>query len=458
MSEEASTSRWRKWLIGIVAAALSWLVISHSVAAFVAGTAPQAAVWLNSRQPEALITLAERAMRAASSRASAGNSTTTPGTGGRNFDDSFSAFETTGTNGGVNRPSPPAYSAEIGGWALAALRGEPLNATALRILGQLAEASNDDTKAENLMRTAASVSLHDGTVLLWLLEKSVEAKDDQAALEYADALMRTRPEMVSLAVPLLAHLAEDRDFAGLIEPMLAANPPWRGEFLAALPQHGVDVRLPLQLLVALRNSPAPPVRTEIDRYVGFLVEHHFYDLAYYTWLQFLPADQLHEVGLLFNGTFKHTPSGDPFDWRISQGSGVTVDIVPKPDQENARALLVDFQFGRVEYQSVSELVMLSPGRYEFKGQYKGKLDGPRGMKWRVYCAPEASAPLGESEMINGLAPIWQTATFSFTVPATGCPAQTVRLDLDSRMASEQLISGSMLFDDLQISRSQSPPS
>jgi hypothetical protein len=59
-------------------------------------------------------------------------------------------------------------------------------------------------------------------------------------------------------------------------------------------------------------------------------------------------------------------------------------------------------------------------------------------------------------MIIGMMPSWRAIAFTFTVPAQRCPAQVVRLDLDARMASEQLVSGSMMFDELQISRVANP--
>ena len=204
------------------------------------------------------------------------------------------------------------------------------------------------------------------------------------------------------------------------------------------------------------RSPTPPTSAEIAPYINFLIGHELYNLAYYTWLQFLPAEELHNAGLLFNGRFNIAPSGVPFDWVIRQGSGVTIDIVPKPESNGQHALMVDFGYGRVDYQSVTQLVMLAPGTYEFKGQYKGALVGPRGLKWRIVCADGATNPIGESLMINGTTPNWRTVSFTFTVPAENCLAQYVRLDLDARMASEQFISGSILFDALEISRAPNP--
>jgi hypothetical protein len=200
----------------------------------------------------------------------------------------------------------------------------------------------------------------------------------------------------------------------------------------------------------------PPTSADLLVYINFLIGRKLYSLAYYTWLQSLPAEKLQQAGLLYNGSFETPPSGLPFDWNIRRGSGVTIDIVPRPDKSDKHALLIDFQLGRVDYHSISELVMLAPGTYEFRGEYKGHLVGPRGVKWRVLCANETVTNGGESPMIMGIKD-WQTVAFTFTVPDKDCPAQYVRLDLDARTTSEHFISGSILFDDLQISRASGEP-
>ena len=96
--------------------------------------------------------------------------------------------------------------------------------------------------------------------------------------------------------------------------------------------------------------------------------------------------------------------------------------------------------------------MLAPGSYRFQGRYKGELIGPRGLKWRVACA-EDNAPIAESPMIGGEVPRWTDVDFTFTVPDAKCAAQYIRLDLDARMASEQLVTGSMMFTALTIAQS-----
>lgn len=450
---------------------LVWLVISQSFAAYLAGIAPTAALWLHPRQPSALINLAEQALFAPTAAPAdkvpprlGDGRTVQPGdqsSAGKTppshdlFQDInhiFSAFETIGRNQSVNRPIAPANSPTIQRWVKSALSSDPLNAHALRILGYLAEADGNDALALKFMWAAVHLSLHERDATFWLMRKSTEIGDGRSAIYYADVLLRTAPELNPAVVPYLAQIAEQKGTIENLTAVLADDPPWREQFFATLPNYLTDARTALQLLLLLRASRAPPSAAEIDDYIGFLVSRKFYDLAYYTWLQFLSAKELRNAGLLFNGDFDVKPSGSPFNWQIASGSGVTVDIVPRADKIGANALLVDFQFGRVDYRSVRELVMLAPGTYRFEGKYKGQLIGPRGLKWRAACADGAGTLLGESPMIVGIAKSWKSVAFSFTVPAADCRAQYVRLDLDARMASEQLVSGSMLFDELQIAR------
>jgi hypothetical protein len=55
-------------------------------------------------------------------------------------------------------------------------------------------------------------------------------------------------------------------------------------------------------------------------------------------------------------------------------------------------------------------------------------------------------------MVIGVAPVWKDFEFSFTVPSTDCRAQYVRLTLDARSASEQLVSGAIWYNGLRIAR------
>src|SRR5580693_10812745 len=96
----------------------------------------------------------------------------------------FSAFDLISQKQSIDLPAVRA-AAEAG------LRNEPLNARALRLLGQVSDAAKNDADAVNFMQAAAKLSLHDNLADSWLMLKSFAAKDYQSTVYYADILLRT---------------------------------------------------------------------------------------------------------------------------------------------------------------------------------------------------------------------------------------------------------------------------
>jgi hypothetical protein len=419
----------RTAILSALGVLLAWEVILRSAAAYLADDAPDQALLLDARQPAALINVADEMLA-----------------------DSGDAGPSD-----AGSPEEARRRDRIRAAAEQALVNAPINARGAWILGQLADDAKDGAHAAQFMEAAVRFSLRESEAAYWMMRQKAQDGRYRDALYYADVILRTRPEMAESVVPGLAAMAEDARTSGEIKALLAGNPPWRRQFFMLLPASITDARTPLSLLLPLRTTAAPPASIEIVPYLSFLVAHKFYDLAYYAWLQFLPPGQLDHAGLLFNGSFETPPWGGPFDWTIMQGAGVTIDIVPRPDDGKQHALLVEFQHGRVEFNSVTQLVVMAPGAYRFTGRYKGELAGPSGLKWRVTCAAGTAAQAGEGPMITGAAPAWTDFAFAFSVPEAGCGAQQVRLDLEARTASERLVTGQILFDELEIRRSAGPP-
>jgi hypothetical protein len=442
---EQSRRSWRlrAAVLALLGLLLMWQVTTKSLVAYLAEVAPRTAIRLRAGDPATLLNLASEDLRfhqAAKAQ---------PDGGAAVLKVPFAA------SGPSPVANPSAATGErIRAWAELALRNDPLNARAFRILGQLAENGGDDERGSRMMLAAARRSLRESLAIYSLMRRSYKREDFASALYYADVLLRTRQQIMTILAPALARIAEHKAGSGEIKKLLAANPPWREEFFSKLSGGISDARTPLELLLSVKDTSAPPTPAELQDYLNFLISHKLYEVAYYAWLQFLPAGQLGNVGFLFNGGFGAIPSGLPFDWAIAPGSGVTADIVARPGDEDKRALFIEFGYGRVEFRPVMQLIVLTPGTYKFKGSYKGEIIGRRGLQWRVTCADEPVAPIGGSAMAIGLAPAWKPFDFEFTVPANDCRAQYVSLALDARSASEQMVSGSIWYSELRLERTR----
>ena len=372
--------RLRVSVLAALAIVLVWEITSKTVGAYLAAAAPEWELAILPPRSTALLNVADQKLD-----------------GEPKADNNVRAVA---PEAAVQSPrSGPDAAEGIRKLATAALFRDPVNAHALRILGQLADRPQDDERAFRLMQTSARFSKNESIAVGWLAEKSLQKEDYGAALHYADVLLRTRPQFTPLMMPILVKIAGDSTASADLKKLLAQNPPWRGLFFGALPNSVSDARTPLDLLVALKGSSNPPTANDLRGYLDLLIQHKLYSLAYYAWLQFLPADQLGSLGLLFNGSFETEPSGLPFDWVITPGSGVTIERVPAPDHGDGHALEVSFDLGRVDFRGITQLVVLTPGKYRFDGRYMGSVMGQRGLKWRVACA--GGPVIGESANDRG---------------------------------------------------------
>lgn len=462
----------RSVVFALLGAALTWQVLAHSLAAHLAEASPETALRLRSNDPTALVNISDRKLNL--EQPTKETPAALPGRETGNRIPSFArhARKATGSEAEQGGGAPgqaketaetterlpsnagdPELRKEIGALAQTALAQDPMNARALRILGQIADAANEEAAASKLMQAAAQRSRRESVAVFWLMRESFEQKDFATAVQHADVLLRTRPQVAPQVTPTLARIAEHKDAGPELKRMLATNPPWRASFFSTLMRNITDARTPLDLLLSIKDTPTPPTTAELREYLALLMRNHFHELAYYVWLQFLPQEQLASAGLLFNGDFESRPSGLPFDWVITAGSGVTIDIARRPDAAGQRALLVEFGHGRADFRGVAQYVMLSPGSYVLKGQYRGQLVGRRGLEWRISCAG-AEIPIAKTAMVTGAVPAWTEFSVAFAVPDADCRAQHVRLALDARSASEQLVTGSLWYDKLQIMRAQ----
>ncbi len=466
----------RSVLVLVLGLAAVWAILTRSLVATLATRAPELALRLRSDDPGALIALAERTLSDELARLYPTAAATSVSDAG--FDllrrdrwalpaqqEAVRPVRRAGAQGeGDDQARPTERSdaeeireaertrAKIRAWAREVLAQEPGNDRVLGILGILAYEDKDEELTAKLMKAAAQRSLREAAAQFWLVEEATKQQQWAAAVEGADRLLLVHRGLVSGLAPLLARIADDPDGLPHLVQALGRDPTWRPAFFREVLRVITDARTPLNILLALKKTENPPTQTELKGYTTFLVDRRFYELAHYTWLQFLPPEQLGTLTLLYNGSFEQRPSGMPFDWILQERRSAVIEIARRPDRAGSRALVVEFGQGRVDIGTVSQLVRLGPGRYRFDGQTMGEVVARRGLRWRVLCGGASPTRIGESEMLLGQMVEWRSFTFTFTVPETDCSAQFVRLELDARMESERLISGVIWFDELSIVR------
>lgn len=466
--------RWRLVLrprhvvTGIAGLGLAWLVVVHSGAAFLASRSLESALALDRDEPEALVALARRTMTAAltatgSGAAFVGQDAPAPPIGLEKSPEVGPAA--------ARPPGPPSEARavdpstalapgsagvqEMADAAKRVLRAAPYDARALVILAQLADAAGDKVNKSKLLDAIVRRTKHEPLAVYWLMLEAAVRNDDTAVVHFADILLSKHAELSSFVVPVLAQRQERSAGNGALQNRLRENPPWRARFFAELLAAISNARTPLDLLLALKDTPSPPTQREVGGYLDFLMRKQLYEFGYYAWLQFLPPDDLARIAIVNNGGFEEAPGGTPFDWTIPSGSGAIVDI-RTPSGESGRALYVGFVGqGRVDLQPVSQTLVLQPGRYRLLLRQKGEVMGRRGTQWTVTCAG-SDARIGESQMFTGSVPDWTELRSEFTVPAEKCRAQTLRLIHAARSASEQLVKGTAWYDDIRIERVQIP--
>jgi len=433
---EGARHRLRLLVVGVLGVGLVWAIVTHSLVAALVESRPQWALAIEPDDPGALMALAERAIdreRARVARLARSQPNAAAG----------AAIE--------NAPHPELED-DLRRWATTVLAQEPGNARALAILGDLARRSGADEAAATLLGASARHSVREPVALGWLIEEALKRRDWPEVARRTDAMLRYYRESSKPLYPLLTQLLQDAEAAPAIGDVLARASAWRKDFFPVLLQTTTDPRVPLDLLLALKATPNPPSIQELQQYLGFLIGNRFFDLAYYAWLQFLPPEQLSQVGLLYNGSFENRPSGLQFDWVFAQAKSSAASIERRGDRSTDRILVVRLGPGRAEIDHISQIIRLQPGQYHIQGSAMGSIDGARGMRWRVRCLSAQRQQIGESPMLLGRITQWTEFSFEVNVPSAACAAQELRLVLDARTPSEQLASGSMSFDDLSISR------
>ena len=310
--------------------------------------------------------------------------------------------------------------------------------------GSLEEATRLATIADSLgpLRSPALAR----SAAFWLRRNRVDL-----ALARWSVLLRTRPETAAELFPLLLRLAQTPVTQSLLQPLLVDPPAWWDGFFAYATVHATQPETVVFLYQNHNRRGALPTAAEQRAYLDRLWKENRWLEAYLAWLNGLDERQTRVLGNVYNGSFEAPVTHLGFDWRMSSPRGAVAETIETYGARGDKALHVSFNGERVRFQHVLQYLFLDAGRYRLQG--RGRPDGlqaERGLRWRLRCVG-AHTFLAESEPFVG-SDDWRSFAVDFAIPAQGCPAQLLRLELEGRVELEFEARGDAWFDDLTIAR------
>lgn len=333
--------------------------------------------------------------------------------------------------------------------AIQSVEASPLDGRGYRIVAATADVHEDQRSARRLLEIAALRSPRDLPTHMKLAEYALKSGDIDQALHQLDLVLRIQPDTQNELLPRMAAIAEMPVTTPALVRMLSRNPPWRTAFLQRLTtqaRHSESVSRIYRRLQAdhAQTIPAEEMGFWIDR----LIREHDWSTAYVAWASSLPEAEQSSLGNIFDANFIFPPSGNGFGWRITPAAGADVHTIKSAVDGAGAALAIEFNAANLAFRDVSQLMVLSPGRYVLRGRAQSNgLDTARGLQWVLTCAEGSPQVLASSPLLVGTQP-WSDFSVAFEVPPSLCGGQWLRL----QMGAPDRISGHAAYTKLSVER------
>ncbi len=341
---------------------------------------------------------------------------------------------------------------EIRALVTRALQTDPLNSTAMRMLAEVTEGTEE---VRRLMTAAVDRSRLESPAVAWLLNDSVIRRDYPNTIRFAEILLRTRGNLHLYALVFLGQMAADDEGRALLIAKLKENARWRAIFFRSAPRIIARVDDFQAIVAALKETGNPVTEMELATYLDAIVRAGHVDRAYGLWTLAQSDERLARLGLITNPGFETEPSGIPFDWQVGRSRNATIEFAALPELRERRALHIVFGNGRSSMSEITQIVILGAARYRFEAKLRGTINAKRGLRWQIRCLGPGRRPIATTDMLLGTTRTWRLVTLDFEVPAASdCLAQEIRLFHDARSASEEIIEGDVWFDELSIVRTE----
>ena len=305
--------------------------------------------------------------------------------------------------------------------AYSALARAPLSEEPFLLAGIDALAKGDEQKGEALLTESRRRDPRSRTTRLLLLDRYLRAnRTSEAGVEIA-VLNRLIAQAAQVLVPELARMISDPKTGNALIGLLRDDPAMRDAVLEKLASGGAEADLVLRVAQSTgaggRSGPAPAWQSAL---LSKLVEKGDVQRAHQLWRAFAGASDADGRAAPYDGNFRGLPGPAPFNWQFLSGpAGVA-------ERTQTQSLDVEY-YGRQRAALASQLIVLQPGRYRLSFRAEGDATGQGSrLAWIVSCSGGTGVQLIEAPLERvGSTPKMIAA--AFTVPASGCPGQWLRL-------------------------------
>ncbi len=154
------------------------------------------------------------------------------------------------------------------GWVAAsrqALRADPLNASAIRLLAYVTELlPGGQPRARRLMSLSERASRRDVLAQVWLIEDAVSRGDVRGALDHYDRALLVKPGMAGTLVPILVAATSEPLVRAALVPYLRADRAWTRPFLSVAVSKSEDPVAIADLFRRYGGSKTVPAHAEFE--------------------------------------------------------------------------------------------------------------------------------------------------------------------------------------------------
>jgi tetratricopeptide (TPR) repeat protein len=292
------------------------------------------------------------------------------------------------------------------------------------VAARAAEQHGDLRQAITLMEEARHRRPSYPAVRMQLMIYYTKAQRFREALTEVDVVLRRNAELRPMLLPELTKLIADPQGRDALATILATEPSWREDFFNVAGTRKIDpadARALYQRVRALK--PGGDVRLERQLILQAQASSGDYAGARQTLLAGLPERERAANRFLFDGSFRGLSAPKPFGWEFED-----LDIGRAEPAKNGGQTYLDVAYfgGRAETLA-EQMLALSPGRYTLRATARSDNGVSSGaLSWNVSCLPSRSPVIGSLDLSRA-GPADRRFAVAFTVPATGCASQSLRL-------------------------------